>query len=563
MALKFGGVIPTAVHLLIILPWMDHHAVRSQPMLDEGPQDAAVHVGQEVTFVCDLRNVGDYGIFWFQQQRNMYLTSGRQVSDNLLRSELRERVSIVGRADQEEFNLKIVNVQVADEGEYFCRHALPEGDYTNSGRAELLVLIPPTPESPLCEVIPLSVNSDHFDVGDEVQLHCYQKGGNPPPDLTFLRDGNQLSGPGRTITHRYLLSEDDNGVTFTCIMTTPALNEPRNCSVIPLSISPSATISPSVSWVEEGTSGLFECSGEGIPNIARYRWRVTNANTRGMLPTNRYTTAQSANGQSLEIVVTENLDLLCIVSVPSGLSGNATATVQVKKQDMTTLNAGSTVQTSPTTKPSPPAAFPIAAVVIPLLTVMAVFAAFIALCLWRRKRQRKLNISIRYKTSVRCDESDYGAQSRRDGQITHAGNDFSASTGSEVDTSHMTYNPLYATSDNHQVGQTPNQSYRPNQPSSKPKPDMRAVTRQQDAIGSPVESVGHPQDIPLYSTPNKKGKGLGELKYSNVPVEEPEETDSGLVYADLDLEESSPSKDIDNNGLPPGSDQTVYAMIRS
>ena len=133
--------------------------------------------------------------------------------------------------------------------------------------------------------------------------------------------------------HRYQLKPEDNGVTFICIMTTPALDEPRSCSLRV----PNATIQPAVSKVEVGNSASFECHGDGVPYIASYRWVVTNADTGDILPSSRYTVSE--NGRSLEVAVMENLELRCIVSVQSRLY-EASARVEVVNREEASLKPG-------------------------------------------------------------------------------------------------------------------------------------------------------------------------------------------------------------------------------
>ncbi|XP_038077208.1 uncharacterized protein LOC119745057 [Patiria miniata] len=393
MAPKHGRIILAFVFLWLFLPWMNCQTVVAQLIVDETPQDAQVHIGQEVTFICDLRNAGGYNVFWFHQQRNMYLTTGRKVNAGVMPAELRDRVSVVGRADQEEFSLRIENVQRADGGDYFCQYGLPDEMLKNAGIAVLTVLIPPSLESPYCQVDLISgTRVDRFEVGDEVNFYCYQTDGNPPPDLTLLRGYNQLAGPSRTVTHRYLLTGDDNGVTFTCIMTTPALDEPRNCSVVPLRILPNATILPAVSMVEEGDQASFECYGEGEPIIANYRWRVASVDTGEILPADRYSVFE--NGRSMEITVMENLELICIVSVPSGLYGNTTARVEVVHREQTMsvswLLTDKLSKEPPCTCPQNEQLSPVSVALIVVVLVLAVAViVLIILLVWQRKHYRK------------------------------------------------------------------------------------------------------------------------------------------------------------------------------
>ena len=114
-----------AALLYIFLSLMTRCPVQAQPSLDEGPQDVTVRsLGATVNFICNLRNVGGYIIYWFHLERNTVLTILRQVGTYLSPS-LKSRLSIIGDVNNEEFTLRIENVTVADDGEYFCQYASP------------------------------------------------------------------------------------------------------------------------------------------------------------------------------------------------------------------------------------------------------------------------------------------------------------------------------------------------------------------------------------------------------------------------------------------------------
>ena len=71
------GILALTALLLFLLFCMNYCSVGAQPTVDEGPMNAAVHISQEVTFICDLRNIDGYGVFWYHKERNAYLTNGR------------------------------------------------------------------------------------------------------------------------------------------------------------------------------------------------------------------------------------------------------------------------------------------------------------------------------------------------------------------------------------------------------------------------------------------------------------------------------------------------------
>ncbi|XP_038077209.1 uncharacterized protein LOC119745058 [Patiria miniata] len=370
-----------------------HHAL-AQPRLERGPQDAVVHEGDTVDFVCDLTTVSIYTIYWYYrgQSVSIYLSIDRSVIANPpLPTQLERRLSIIGNESQDEFTLRITNVQETDEGTYSCQYNYPGVSSEIAGTAELTVLVPPSTQSPWCSVQPESRA-----VGDDVTLYCNSQGGKPVPTITYYRENDQVAVPATdSITHRHPLQARDNGVTFTCVMTTPALDEQRNCSVMPLRILPQATILPAVSGVEEGTFTTFQCSGEGVPNINKYSWKVIKTDTGHALPTERYTVSE--DGQTLEIAVMENLELVCIVSVPSGLSGNTTTRIDVVNREQTTMSVVSTGLLRDKPSKEPPCncpkneqSSPVTVVLIVAVVVLAVAVIVLNILLvWQRKHCRK------------------------------------------------------------------------------------------------------------------------------------------------------------------------------
>ena len=228
-----------------------------------------------------------------------------------------------------------------------------------------------------------------FAVGDRVYLYCSTIGGNPRPNITYSKEDETLTGPfsASSISHPYQLTAEDNGVTFTCTMSTPALNESRSCSVMPLMILPTVTVNPAVSTAEEGSNVRFVCSGEGVPSIAYYRWKVRNTDTGETVPSDKFriSITVSDNGHVLDLEVLENIELYCIASVPSGLSSNSSARVVFIPHEETTLGVRSTTQASPTSSSWPISAI----VVVTVLIVYVVMNGAISLCMWQLKRRRQ------------------------------------------------------------------------------------------------------------------------------------------------------------------------------
>ncbi|XP_038076667.1 uncharacterized protein LOC119744676 [Patiria miniata] len=578
--LTWRCVISQVRTFLVLSPMIFHRHAFAQISVDQGPTDVAVVQGGTATFVCDLSKVTGYKIYWYYLEGSLarYLSIGRAVGVSTpLSSDLLSRLSIIGDESREEFTLRITNVRATDSGAYSCLYAHDGGSLQTAGAGRLTVLIPPSMESPVCVVEGTSGTADHFDVGALISLYCYTSGGDPSPTVVYYRDGERLTGLARSIGHQYRLAAEDNGVVFTCVMTTPALDESRNCSVTPLRILPQATILPALSRVEEGTSASFQCNGEGVPSIVKFRWRVTNVDTGLVLPAERYFITK--NGRSLEIAVKENIDLLCIVSVPSGLSGNTTVRVEVIKREFSTMAVQSTVEQRASREPStssPPVAIIVVVVVLALVTIGLVTVVWF---LRKRKQQRRSKIPIDPKdghnmSDMATEYAEIGRPTQNsltpDAGLHQAGIVMAATGGGLVAS-----NPLYALPDNRvRVG-----SMGRSEQSSSPdmKPDKKRATNNNDET-MPATTANDddadgtltrllPADTPQYAQldKSKKTRKSGEhtgIEYSAVPAEEPQEADSGLVYADLDLDSSSPSI-TENTGLPSASEKTVYATIHT
>ncbi|XP_022111437.1 uncharacterized protein LOC110990664 [Acanthaster planci] len=552
-----------------------HSPVLAQISVDQGPKDVSVVQGNTAIFDCDLNNAAGHIIYWYYESgaTKRYLSIGREVGRSTpLSPALLNRLSVIGDESQEEFTLRIVSVQESDKGSYSCLYAVGNSLHT-AGAGILTVWVPPSMQSPVCRVLGISGTTDQFQVDEIVSLYCYTSGGNPTPSVGYYRNGDRVTTLARSIGHQYRLTADDNGVTFTCIMTTPALDGPRNCSVMPLKILPNATILPVASRVEEGTSASFECFGEGTPNIATYRWRVTNVDTGDILPEVTYTVP--GNGRQLEIKVMENLELLCTVSVPSGLSGNTTARVHVIQREVLTTAAISTVEKHPSSEPSsasPPVAIIVAVVVLALIAIILVSLTWF---MWRRKRLERSKIPIDpkdgYKMSDVRDEYaeiDIPTQNGRDTRMSEA--DFSETqTGVGL----VASNPLYAAPDHRKrVGSAVRSAVDSKQGSlTCSQPDKKPATNNNDEKLPPSITDGTlarllpAEDAPLYAQPDKpkrsrKSEDYRGSEYLTLPAEEPDEADSGLVYADLALD-SSPDKTSSNIEPPSASEKTVYASI--
>ena len=201
---------------------------------NSSPFQVTANVGDTVTLVCDLNNV-DRTIYW-----STYENSDISSNHNILVESFRDRYSIVGNESQGEFNLKIENIQIDDAKTFQCVYYWGASFFRETlVTTELLVLVPPSDDSPKCDASPTVGTSFDFSVRDRVRLQCTAIGGSPSPDLGWFSDSTLLASGTGTLQKVVTLTADQYDVAFQCVMTTPALDEPRTCNVVPLKTTPS------------------------------------------------------------------------------------------------------------------------------------------------------------------------------------------------------------------------------------------------------------------------------------------------------------------------------------
>ncbi|XP_022086974.1 hemicentin-2-like [Acanthaster planci] len=571
--------------------------------LDEGPQaQVAANVGDTVVLTCDLRNVGERRVHWYHQETHRYLSINRVIYRRLP-DELETRLTILGDPSREQFNLRIEYLRQSDSGTYICQHAFPEGLATSVASSTLTVYIPPDPGSPECRVD--SSRRTAAQVGDWVTLRCTSTG-NPPPLVSYHRgdSGEVLASTTSPVALQWQLMPKDNGVDFTCTMTSPVLSGPRTCSVRPLEIFPTAEVSPAQLTAEEGTRASLDCRGFGEPNIARYRWEIRDTLTRRELPANRY--CLNPSSQSVEISsVRENITATCFVSTPSGLSGSATAMVNVippnivttvglkfnstswAHNDKTTISppANTTLATSSTSSLSargnsrrPITAEP-TGITLPITPIVAVSAAILAtlvviICIFcvrrrRQKRRKPLASSLRYdKVRGGSSEEYFGVSSPTK----------TADTTVQMQPIVTTEAcPLYAVPDKPRRGQPRN--LEEDQFLSSSGIPLKAVSnkrrrngfKRRPALRPTSSAANHAEgtDSTLCVQPKKTSKrvkwNLDINGFSGTKSGGSKTAETNLMYADLDLDSSTSSSgsngDSTRQSTVSTAEETIYAQI--
>ena len=238
-----------------------------------GPRDTIVRQGETVTLYCAVNNQVDEHVFWYRIKSasgiGEVLSDDNHVSQGSRPS--MGRYIIVGNHQDGEYHLRLTNAQHEDSGLYRCGFEDGEDSHSHEG-ANLSVMVPPTIGSPLCLLM-----TDNNVIGYNSQLSCLSSGGDPPAMVTWYRNGVQITTPTthRNILNRVMLVEDV-GATFSCDAESPAMDEMRSCSLVPLRQMPKVMISPRVGYASVGESMTFVCQKLNREPDDSYVWYIND-----------------------------------------------------------------------------------------------------------------------------------------------------------------------------------------------------------------------------------------------------------------------------------------------
>ena len=237
--------------------------------------------------------------------------------------------------------LIIEHIQLGDAGRYSCKHV---GNFRDRGifsEHELRVLPrPPDDDLPQCSHSMITQTSEPQN--DRIQLSCQFSGGNPPAQLVWYKDGLQLGQvTENSNTMEYQLTPSDNGVEFSCHAMSPALSETSYCHLTPLEVPPRSTLTPLRVTATPGADVTFTCSGEGLPFIDRIEWYVDGISqgdsSRGVIQTPLEKNANISYLTLYDLQDGENgMDVMCEVAVPSGLTADSLARIEMIRESIDT-----------------------------------------------------------------------------------------------------------------------------------------------------------------------------------------------------------------------------------
>lgn len=267
----------------------------------EEPSNQTVHAGNTVTLSCFLRPprqssylyVYWYKSFGFSDLPTMPISSRRVTNANV-----DERYSIVGSDNR--YDLQITNVEVGDTSYYMCKYYT--GDYFDSQIAHLVVY--DNTLVPQCRFHP-----HNPDVGTRVTIRCLPGSGDSSQSLTLWRgqNGHQITNvarqPNGAITHRFPLKANDNNRSYTCVFGRNFKNI-HNCSVTPLTVAPTISLTPAVTVGILDDTVRFSCFARGLPKFTTYKWVVGTGPTSLRISESVGRYIHSTNGESARLTIT-------------------------------------------------------------------------------------------------------------------------------------------------------------------------------------------------------------------------------------------------------------------
>ena len=202
--------------------------------MGEHPRDTVGVVGGIVTLRCVVRNKGQHDVYWFRHGAHKYLSRDSRIFNLPGLASFMNRISIQGNARFGEYNLRISNVSIDDNDQYSCMYFLGQQFEGMSDPASLTVYVPPNSGGPSCEMQP----PGNVGPGVKVKLVCTSTGALPYTRLDWkhrveILPGTLVQGPRPKALYEVRLTDMNNGASYTCEETSPALYQPRTCQLRP------------------------------------------------------------------------------------------------------------------------------------------------------------------------------------------------------------------------------------------------------------------------------------------------------------------------------------------
>ncbi|XP_071481790.1 uncharacterized protein [Diadema antillarum] len=266
--------------------------VTAQYFLEE-PRDIEVIQGGLALFRCTVTDIrDDFNVYW------RFVADGSLVPLSLDRDvkkyasyhgDRTRRLSITGDANHGEYNLRIKNISMVDQGQYVCTVITSDKVAHDSRRASLIL----RPRHPVNTAIPdplpacsMGVLSSPYvtQIGAVIRLTCASPAGSPSRKLVWKRQPSNapstelVTCPGSPCEHNRKLLWEDVDTKFVCEILPEfrvGLARPAHpgCSLTPLDIKNGVVIDPVVANVLTGERVGFLCVPiNSSPSQLMFHW---------------------------------------------------------------------------------------------------------------------------------------------------------------------------------------------------------------------------------------------------------------------------------------------------
>ena len=220
--------------------------------------------GESITLICNLSNSHGINQIWFSDT-TYYLSLGETIDPSSPTKA--NRLEVFCYEHEESCELTISNLKQSDAGTYVCGIVAPNGARLSLASADLSILVPPSDTSPVCglyrdnahDVVP--VTSDMVGIGDQVLFSCIVTGGTPKPTVHIARDAVPVTHKvPSSFSHSYIVTEEDVGVYFTCVIEHPAIAKPRACLLLLIPGVTTTTEKPQTAHSTERSAAITSAS---------------------------------------------------------------------------------------------------------------------------------------------------------------------------------------------------------------------------------------------------------------------------------------------------------------
>ncbi|XP_071942844.1 uncharacterized protein [Antedon mediterranea] len=369
-----------------------------------GPMNTTEIKGETVELKCDADYVfRSSNVVWFHNSSGTKISKNYDVLFNESTKSERYSIQNSGGYANKVYNLQITNFSSEDAGLYSCSIVKQNDEQIVDSTWAVLSINPPGHMTPPTSSLTCSIDTMDAEIGDEIMITCQCEGGDPPPLLSLLIDGEEetesiyTQNQVHTLTRSISLTENHIDVLFKCKMVSAALISPGYCSIKPL---PVVSIVPFQPSVRENETLELSCQTTSDVFNQEFEWLIDRLSCR---------TVSLDNSKVSNILIIYNVPMSfndCSVTCVVKLIGRATVTIRVMSRIVKTTEMPVTLSTMSTDEmygKTIPIAIESVIVIASCLTVFILIMTIV--CVLRRKINNK-KLSNQQNVNVQSKNED-------------------------------------------------------------------------------------------------------------------------------------------------------------